>query len=175
MSNLTPKVGATSVNISVTLTDGSTGQTVLLVIRRISGGFYLDFNDNTFKASGHTTRVLTMSEVDATDSIGVYEFDWNPSTPVTAPGGYLAEAQATISGTLHKTQDYINFTNVENDALLAKKMLINRLELADGSSNNWILFDDDDTTPLLTFSVTDKDSNLVSLPGGVPAKRTRGT
>ena len=58
---------------------------------------------------------------------------------------------------------------------LIKKMLINRLELADGVANNWVLYDDNDTTPLLTFSVTDKDGLTISQPTGVPSRRTRGT
>jgi hypothetical protein len=57
---------------------------------------------------------------------------------------------------------------------LAKKMLINRLELADGSTDNWILYDDDDSTPLLTFSVTNKSGGAVDLPSVAPARRTRG-
>lgn len=58
---------------------------------------------------------------------------------------------------------------------LAKKMLINRLELVDGSSNNWILYDDDDTTPLLTFSVTSKTGGNIDQPSVAPSRRTRGT
>jgi hypothetical protein len=58
---------------------------------------------------------------------------------------------------------------------LIKKVQINKLELADGSSGNWILYDTDDSTPLLTFDVTDKDGNAISQPAGAPAKRTRGT
>lgn len=58
---------------------------------------------------------------------------------------------------------------------LAKQMLINRLELEEGDSGNWILYADDDITPLLTFDVTDKDNVAVFLPSRAPARRTRGT
>jgi hypothetical protein len=57
---------------------------------------------------------------------------------------------------------------------LSKKMLINRLELADGDTDNWILYDDDDTTPLLTFSVKNKNAGAIDLPTAAPARRTRG-
>lgn len=57
---------------------------------------------------------------------------------------------------------------------LSKKMLINRLELADGDTDNWILYDDDDSTPLLTFSVTNKNAGAIDLPTAAPAQRTRG-
>lgn len=58
---------------------------------------------------------------------------------------------------------------------LIKKMLINRLELADGVASNWVLYDDNDITPLLTFSVTDKDGLTITQPSGAPSRRTRGT
>jgi hypothetical protein len=58
---------------------------------------------------------------------------------------------------------------------LIKKILQNRLELADGSANNWILYDDDDTTPLLTWSVSDKDGAAITQITGAPSRRTRGT
>ena len=64
--------------------------------------------------------------------------------------------------------------NIDAYTLISKKMLINRLELADGDSGNWILYDDDDTTPLLTFSVTDKGGLLITQPDGAPSRRTRG-
>lgn len=38
-----------------------TNQTVGLALYRVSDGSYLDFNDNSFKASGWTTRVVRMS------------------------------------------------------------------------------------------------------------------
>jgi hypothetical protein len=59
---------------------------------------------------------------------------------------------------------------------LSKKMLINRLELdTGGSSANWTLYDDDDSTPLLTFDVSDHLGGVLSLQAGQPARRTRGT
>lgn len=50
---------------------------VLLDIRRISDGFWLDFNDNTFKNSGWTTRQKVMTEIDATNDAGKYKYDFN--------------------------------------------------------------------------------------------------
>ena len=58
---------------------------------------------------------------------------------------------------------------------LSKKMLVNRLELADGDAANWVLYDDDDTTPLLTFDVTDKLGGIIVQPGRAPSRRSRGT
>ena len=64
---------------------------------------------------------------------------------------------------------------VASDAALTRRILVNRLELADGATNNWILYADDDVTPLLRFSVSDKDGEAIRLAKYVPARRTRGT
>lgn len=57
---------------------------------------------------------------------------------------------------------------------LLEKILRNRLELADGSTSNWVLYDDDSVTPLLTWSVTDKDGDGIAQQKLVPSQRTRG-
>jgi hypothetical protein len=57
---------------------------------------------------------------------------------------------------------------------LIEKIQRNRLELAEGSSDNWILYDDDSVTPLLRWSVTDKTGLDIRMNAFVPAKRTRG-
>lgn len=64
--------------------------------------------------------------------------------------------------------------NIEQRAELIRKLLNNRLELEDGSYSNWILYDDDDVTPLLTYSVTDKNGEFISQQTHAPSRRTRG-
>jgi hypothetical protein len=59
------------------------------------------------------------------------------------------------------------------ESSLARKVLTNRLELKDGDSGNWILYDDDDS-PLLEFDVTDVNDGPIVNDVGVPAKRTKG-
>lgn len=46
-------------------------------IKRESDGKYLDFNDNTFKSSGWSIRQQNMTELDSTNSPGVYYYDFN--------------------------------------------------------------------------------------------------
>jgi hypothetical protein len=70
-------ITVTALNISGTKVTGLTD--VLLTIRRNSDDYYLDFDDNTFKASGWTTRQKVMGEKDATNSAGVYFYDWDTS------------------------------------------------------------------------------------------------
>lgn len=57
---------------------------------------------------------------------------------------------------------------------LIEKILRNRLELVPGDTDNWILYDDDNVTPLLRWSVTDKDGAPIRINAFVPARRTRG-
>ncbi len=70
-----------------------TGLTDLYVrVRRFSDGFYLDWNDDTFKSSGWTTLDQLLSEVDATNLPGVYEvsggFDTSAITNPSADDTY---------------------------------------------------------------------------------------
>ncbi len=63
-----------------------TGATDLFIrVFRRSDNFFIDWADNTFKASGHTTINQILAEVDATNAAGVYEFagDWDTSTIVS--------------------------------------------------------------------------------------------
>jgi len=57
---------------------------------------------------------------------------------------------------------------------LLEKLQRNRLELAEGSANNWVLYDDDSVTPLLRWSVTDKAGAEIRMNSFVPARRNRG-
>jgi hypothetical protein len=57
---------------------------VLLSIRRVSDDFWYDFNDDTFKSSGWTTRQQQMSETDSTNDQGVYDWDFDTSSITNA-------------------------------------------------------------------------------------------
>jgi hypothetical protein len=57
------------------------------------------------------------------------------------------------------------------DITLVKKMLKNKLELAEGSSDNWILYDDDKVTPILKWNVRDKDGQGIRISAYAPARR----
>lgn len=71
----------------------------------------------------------------------------------------------------------LGFT-MEETVDLIRKILNNRLELADGGvtpTKNWKLYDDDDTTVLLEWNVTDKNGLNIAQPSEAPSRRTRGT
>ena len=56
---------------------------------------------------------------------------------------------------------------------ITRKLLTNRLELVDGTTNNWVLYDDNNTV-LMTFSVTYKDGVAIAQSSGIPSRRTKG-
>jgi len=59
---------------------------------------------------------------------------------------------------------------------LIRKIQTNKLELSDGDTGNWILYDDppNDNVALLTFNVTDKNGNLIIQPANIPSRRSKG-
>jgi len=54
---------------------------------------------------------------------------------------------------------------------LVRKLLRNRLELAEGTFNNWTLYDDDGVTIIERWHVSDKMGTAVTIPRGAVAKR----
>jgi len=78
------------------------------------------------------------------------------------------------SGEYNESLNSIESTvgTVDSSTTLIRKIQTNRLELLDGNSDNWILYDDDAVTPLLTFDVTDKDGNVIVQYANTPSKRS---
>jgi len=81
------------------------------------------------------------------------------------------------SGEYNEVLDTIESTVgvVDIRTTLLRKIQTNRLELFDGDTDNWILYDDDSSTPLLTFSVSDKDGDLIVQQQHTPSKRDGAT
>jgi hypothetical protein len=124
--------------IEALILDGSlaplTGKTdILISIRRVSDGFWYDFNDSTFKSSSWTTRQQVMSETDATNDPGVYHYnfispsadavyeirvDQSPGTDAgnipqcgeIKVGGFIDDLDATISSRSNHTASDVDTT-----------------------------------------------------------------
>jgi hypothetical protein len=64
--------------------------------------------------------------------------------------------------------------NIEIRTLIVKKILTNKLQLLDGDTNNWILYDDDDISVLATWDVTDKSDGPIEEQPYSSSNRTRG-
>lgn len=107
---------------------------------------------------------------------------WQPSPTVSAAGAVWGANLASYVGPGTAAESLSRLTAARAAIIdvmgpntdLTLKILRNRLELADGATGNWVLFDDDSVTPLLTFSVSDKDGNPILQPVSAPSRRTRG-
>lgn len=195
------EVGDTTVSLEMELlSDGVpvVGATVTAAIRRVADSAFLDFNDNTFKTSGWTTKFQTLTDLNSTDTDmkGIYRYLWNSASPVTAQGEYHFIFKYNDGTNDLETFDSVYFDEAASPSSIAaavwnsltasfvaansfglmmkriKASLINRMELADGSSNNLVIYDDDGTTPLLTASVVDKSNGAITTSTTIPAKRS---
>jgi len=68
--------------------------------------------------------------------------------------------------------DNQNITTTMTAAVLARKALLNRLEVSEASTGNMVLYDDNNDV-LLTGTVKDKDDNGILIGDNTPAKRTK--
>jgi hypothetical protein len=154
-----------------------TGVTDLyLTIQRPVDGMWFDFSDNTFKAAISVIQLRqVLIEVDSIRAPGQYKYIWNiPSTEDTyqitieqTPGTSVKNVpiSETFCGSFRQIPD------MSTTATLIRKLLKNRLELAEGSTNNWVLYDDDNVSPLIRWNVSDKSGSSITIGAGVPAKR----
>lgn len=86
---------ALTVNLSRSGTGGVTGKTITLEIRDGSSATsYFDFNDNTFKTSGWTTKTVNLTEVGAT---GRYFYVLNTSLAAAMVDGFMCEAEYKLA------------------------------------------------------------------------------
>lgn len=94
------------------------------------------------------------------------------------PGDDMGLTVAAIDAVRLEIMSYIVNGNslsltFEETVDLIRKAARNRLEQADGSSGNLILYDDDNT-PLITWNVVTKNDGAIDQPAAAPAKRSAG-
>jgi len=68
---------------------------------------------------------------------------------------------------------YLMADNIDCRVLLMKKIFGNRLELQNGSKDNWILYDDDNVTPLLVYDASDINGDAIYQITGMASKRSK--
>lgn len=157
----------TTVVFSITITDGEnggvTGDYPWIQLVRMSDGFLLDFDDDTFKGSGWGEEYLDMDEVDASWSPGLYSISWDSSTAILEPGEYAA---------MYYTNDGYQATDDEKwtHSDLADKSLVNRLVVSQAGSE-LILYEQDGVTVAKRWPLLDKDGIAIELTGTSPARR----
>jgi hypothetical protein len=64
--------------------------------------------------------------------------------------------------------------NIDFRAGLVKKIWQNKLELSDGDTGNFVIYDDDGTTPLVSWDVTDVLDTAIEQGAFNTSKRSRG-
>lgn len=122
----------------------------------------------------------TMSEI----GNGFYKFDFvgyditkNYTVlydAVTLPLPYRYKSSSsgewgTIINNIDLTSDEIDFR-----VNLIKKIWKNKLILSDGDTKNLVIYEDDDVTPVIKYSVTDVSDDLIIQPSHISSRRTRG-
>jgi len=152
---------------------GITGKSPTVAIRQISTGYYLDWADDTFKVSGWTTKYAVLSELER----GHYQRLLDITAISSSANSVLAaefyvDDGAGVSGVDH---DLLIITDDTDNISLLRKHTTNRLEHASGDPGSLTLYDDDDTTPIRTWSLTDENGDEVFPTVGAPAKRGKAT
>lgn len=97
------------------------------------------------------------------------------SVTLSGVGRYTYASSGEYNNVLNSIESTVGLIDIRT--ILIRKIQTNKLELSDGSVDNWILYDDppNDNVPLLTFSVTDKDGNLIVQSPNVPSIRSKAT
>ena len=113
---------------------------------------------------------------------GFYRYDFTDYDPaknyavtcdsITLSGveRYTYASSGEYGGVLDSIESTVGVVDIRTSLL--RKIQTNRLELFDGNTDNWVLYDDDAVTPLLTFSVSDKNGDIIVQCPSSPSKRS---
>lgn len=132
-------------------------------------GYFVDFNDNTFKNVGWIQKTGTMTE-DANEA-GLYGDTWDSSTAV------FSERRLFV---LYKIVGGLNASQFSEDLIFKRsayirKLLSNKMILTDALAGNYTIYDDDDVTPVAIMTIRDPDNLAIILQTGMQANRTKAT
>lgn len=177
MSAIPADTSATSVPLNLTIsgtTGGITGLVPTVAVRDASTlNSYLDWDDNTFKTSGWTTKNAVMSEIGG----GHYQRSLSMVDISAVAGSYFtAEYKVDDGGSIKGAdEDVIYVTSLHSDMALLRRLAFNRLEETPGNPGTLILYADDATTPLKTWSTRDYLGGATVGEPGAPARRSAAT
>jgi len=129
--------------------------------------------------SGVIVAEDTMEEVgDGFYRFNFVTYDITKDYVMLADGVRLGQSERFLEGATGEYGDissniYIMSDTVDCRVLLMKKLFTNRLELENGTVSNWILYDDDDVTPLLIFDASDVNGEDIMQITGMASKRVK--
>ncbi len=177
------------VSISRDGVGGVVGLTVTVAIRRASDGYYLDWNDSTFKASGWTTQNGSMTDL----GTGHYQRTWAVGALATGTlliaeylsAGVIAtharvqvvKAVADVPGAVWDVvaASHVASGSVGEIATLLRQLGFNKLVETAGNPGTLQLYADDGVTVIKTWQLTDSSSGAVTAQTGAPAHRAAAT
>ncbi len=168
---------ATNVPLHLTVskdgTGGVTGLTPTVALRDGSTlNSYLDWDDDTFKTSGWTTKYATLSEVER----GHYQRTLSMvDIGATAGKFYMAEYRVNDGSGTADAMDILIVTSVVSQVDLQDQQILNRLEEAPGNPGTLILYARDGTTPLKTWNLRDSGGGPTTASAGAPSRRSAAT
>lgn len=127
MAELTYQRDETNVILSLLISRGLgvTGETPTVALRNPVNGEYLDWADLTFKAAGWTTRQQTLTEVDATNSPGLYqeELDFTSVTNLPTNTDVLVAEYENATFPRGADQDLLLLVNHYKDLAVSTDIL----------------------------------------------------
>ena len=144
---------------------GITGLSPTVQLRRSSDGYYLDFSDSTFKASGWVTRYATMTDL----GDGDYQRIVNLNTIGVVATDVLVASYAVDDGdeVVAAANDVYNVEDLE----LMRQVVANRMEETPGSPGQLTLFDDDGVSVRARWEIRDVTGGAVISTVGTPSRR----
>ena len=170
MPEIVRQIGDNAVPLELFLklnSEAITGATVVAAVRRISDNFFLDFNDNTFKPSGWTTKTQTLTEVTGvTELAGLYRAVWDSGSAITVIGNYAIEYRRTDVSPNWLRSEYVRFEKSH----LHQRSQVNRLGIDQGTSE-LVWYAEDGTTEVARKALTNKDGLSIVLQGTGPVNR----
>lgn len=93
------------------------------------------------------------------------------SVTLSGSSRYSYASSGEYNNTLSSIESSVSMIDLRT--VLLRKLQTNKLELLDGDTDNWILYDDDGVTPLLVFSVSDKLGDYILQPAHIPSRRSK--
>ena len=144
-----------------------TGLSPIINIRDISDGS-LVITSGTMTEKGDGFYAYDFVGYDDTKDYAVR----SDSVTLSGTDRYAFASTGEYNDTLNEIRSTVD--DIDIRTLLIRKIQTNRLELLDGDTGNWVLYDDDNATPLLTFDVQDKNGDLIVQSANIPSKRSKG-
>lgn len=182
-------------SLTVDRNGGVSGLSPTVAIRTESGD-YLDWDDLDFKSSGWTTKYQLMADKGG----GHYEMSLALNTvgPVSNPAAtpyliceYFVDDGGLIKGMDADTVTFLPSLNrisldthntwlaiqntLQPHIVLLRKHITNRIHEASGNPGTMVLYDDDDSTPILTWELLDETGGVIVPAIGSPARRAKAT